>query len=130
MCLLNTVILTDPIIAVDAKIASTVEIDQPLILQCITTIVRGVTSTVDIIWTTDNIRTTDNVQVRRVNNVTASSSINSSSIYNDSLIIQSLNISDIGSMYECIVYVNSVLPTSAKANIPNVIPSTFMCMCV
>ena len=114
------IILTEPIVAVDANIAGTALIDQPLILQCNATIVRGITSTVDIIWTTDN------VQVRRVNNVTASNNINSSSIYNDSFIIPSLNISDIGNMYQCEVLVNSVLPTSAKANIPNIIPSTFV----
>ena len=116
------IILTDPIVAVDANIAGTALIYQPLILQCIATIVRGITNTVDIIWYTDN------TQFRRVNNVTASSSINSSSIYNDSFIIPSLNISDIGNMYQCEVLVNSVLPTSANASIPNVIPSTYVCV--
>ena len=116
------IILIDPIVAVDANIAGTALIYQPLILQCTATIVRGITSAVDIIWTTDN------TQVRRVNNVTASNNINSSSIYNDSFIIPSLNISDIGNLYQCEVLVNSVLPTSAKVNISNVISSTFVCI--
>ena len=111
---------TDPIVAIDAKIASIVAIDQPLTLQCTATIVRGITNAVDIIWSTDN------TQVRRVNNVTASSHINSSSIYNDLFIIPSLNISDIGGVYECEVLVNSVLPSSAKTDIIIPIPSMHM----
>ena len=71
---------------------------------------RGITSTVDIIWTTNN------TQVRRINNVTASSNIISTSIYNDSFIILLLNLSDIGSVYQCEVLINSVLPTSAKTD--------------
>ena len=65
------------------------------------------TGTVDIIWTTGD------TQVRRVNNVTTSSNINSTSVYNDSFIIPSLNISGIGSVYQCEVLVNSVVLTTA-----------------
>ena len=71
---------------------------------------RGITGTVDIIWTTGD------TQVRRVNNVTASSNINSTSVYNDSFIIPSLNISDIGDVYQCEVLVNSFVPTTAKTD--------------
>ena len=84
--------------------------NQPLTLKCIATIVRYITSTVDIIWTTGN------TQVRRVNNVTASSNINSTSLYNDSFIIPSLNISDIGSVYQCEVLINSISPPASKSN--------------
>ena len=113
-------VFTDPIIAAEAMITSIAAIYQPLMLQCNATIVRGITSTVDIIWTTDNI------EVRRVNNVTASSSINSLSIYNDSFIISSLSINDIGNVYECEVLVNSILPNSAKSDV--IIPIPGMCM--
>ena len=99
----------DPIITIEVAAEHRYpEIFQPLVLHCTATIVSSITSTVDIIWTTGN------TQVRRVNNVTASSNINSSSIYNDSFIIPSLNVSDIGSVYECEVVINSVLPTTAK----------------
>ena len=94
---------------------------KPLILKCNAVVTLGNATTVDIIWTTDN------TQVRRVNNVTASSYINSSSIYTDSFIIPSLNISDIGSVYECQILVNSVLPTSAKADITIPIPGKYVC---
>ena len=106
----------DPIVSVEIMAASIPSIDQPLVLQCTATTVRGITSTVDIIWTTGN------TQVRRVNNVTASSNINSSSIYNDSFIISSLNLSDIGSVYECEVLINSVVPIADKTDFNVSIP--------
>ena len=109
-----------PVVTVEVNASTRPEIDQPLMLQCNATIVRGITSTVDIIWYTDN------TQVRRVNNVTASSNINSSSIYNDSFIIPSLNISDIGNMYQCEVLVNSVSPTRATANFSIPVPGIYI----
>jgi len=97
-----------PIIGVEVIATTNPVINHPLILQCNATIVSYINSTVDIIWTTGN------TQVRRVNNVAAVNSINSSSLYNDSLIISSLDINDIGSVYHCEVLINSVLPTIAK----------------
>jgi len=85
-------------------------INQPLILQCNAIVVSNNNSTVDIIWTTGN------TQVRRVNNVAAVNSINSSSLYNDSLIISSLDINGIGSVYQCEVLINSVSPTTVKTD--------------
>ena len=111
----------DPIIAVEVMTENSPTIYQPLILQCVATIVRGITSTVDIIWTTGD------TQVRRVNNVTASSNINSTSVYSDSFVIPSVNISDIGSVYQCEIIINSILPTTAKANFTISIPGT-VCM--
>ena len=100
----------DPIVAVEVVNANSPEIYQPLILQCTATVVRGINGTVDIIWTTGD------THVRRVSDVTANSNINFTSVYNDSFIIPSLNISDIGSVYQCEVLINSVVPTTAKAD--------------
>ena len=97
-------------------------IGEPFTLQCNATIVRGITGTVDIIWTTGD------TQVRKVNNVTASSNINSTSVYNDLFIIPSLNISDIGNVYQCEVLINSVIPTRAKTDFIISIPGTYSCM--
>ena len=116
----NVLIFIDPIVSVEIMAASIPLIDQPLVLQCTATTVGNITSTVDIIWTTGN------TQVRRVNNVTASSNINSSSIYNDSFIIPSLNVSDNGSVYECEVVINSVLPTRAKTDFTVSITGTYV----
>jgi len=110
------VIYADPIIGVEVITTNPV-INQPLILQCNATIVSDINSTVDIIWTAGN-----NTQVRRVNNVTAVNDINSTSTYNDSLIISSLDINVIGSVYQCEVLINSVSPTTAKTNFMIPIP--------
>ena len=95
-------------------------INEPLTLQCTATIVRGISNAVDIIWTTGD------TQVRRVNNVTASSNINSTSVYNDSFIIPSLNISDIGSVYQCEVLINSFAPTTAYTDFVISIPGMYV----
>ena len=71
----------------------------------------------DIIWTTGN------TQVRRINGVFGTDSINST-IYNDTFIIPSLNISDIGSTYQCQVLINSVSPIVADVNFTIPIPGT------
>ena len=110
----------DPIVAVEIVNDNSPEIYRPLILQCTATIVRGITSRVDIIWTTGD------TQVRRVNNVIAISNINSTSVYYDSFIIPSLNISDIGIVYQCEVLINSVVPTTAKANFTIPIPGIYV----
>ena len=109
----------DPIMAVEVMATGIPAINQSLTLQCTANIVRGISSTVDIIWTTGD------AQVRRVNNVIVSSNINSTSVYNDSFIIPSLDISDIGSLYQCEVLVNSVIPTKAKADYIIPIPGTY-----
>ena len=85
---------------------------------------RGITSTIDIIWTTNN------TQVRRVNNVTASIKINFVSIYNDSFIIPSLNLSDIGSVYQCEVLINSITHTRPKAHFTIPIPGMYIHVCI
>ena len=95
-------------------------IDEPLILQCNATIVRGISNAVDIIWTTGD------TLVRRVNNVTASSNTNSTSVYNDSFIIPSLNVSDIGSVYQCEVLINSFAPTTAYTDFFISIPGMYV----
>ena len=81
---------------------------------------RDFTGTVDMIWTTGD------TQVRRASNVTASSNINSIFIYNDSFITPSLNISDIGSTYQCEVLINSIVPITAKSEYIIPIPGMHM----
>ena len=105
---------------VEVTTANNPVIDQPLILQCDVIIVGDNTNTVDIIWTNGD------KQIRRVNNVTARIKMKSSSVYNDSFIIPSLDISDIGSVYECAVLINSSLPAAASSNITIPIPGTYI----
>ena len=100
-------IFVDPVISVKVTAANNPTIYQPLTLQCTATIVKDINGTVDIIWTTGD------TEVRRVNNVTVSSNINSTSVYNDSFITPSLNIGDIGNVYQCEVLTNSIVPTTS-----------------
>ena len=102
--------------------ASILAIYHPFILQCNAIIEEDIVSTVDIIWTTGD------TQVRRVNNVTASSNITSTSVYNDSFIIPSMTISDIGSVYQCEVLINSIIPITANVDFIIPIPGTYLCM--
>ena len=113
----------DPVTAINVIAANVPTIYQPLILQCNATVVRGNTNVVDIIWTTGN------TQVRRVNNVTASSNIDLLSSYSDSFIIPSMNVSDIGSVYECEVLINSASPTTRKTDFIIPIPGISMYVC-
>ena len=87
---------------------------------------RGITGTIDIIWTTGD------TQIRRVNNVTASSNINSTSVYSNSFVIPSVNIGDDGSVYQCEVLIYSMLSTAAKKDyileIPGTYINTFICV--
>ena len=92
---------------------SAATIYQPLILQCNATVVKDITSAVDIIWTTGD------TQVRRVNNVTAAISnidFTSKSVYSDSFIMQTLDVGDTGSVYHCEIFINSIFNTTSKAN--------------
>ena len=99
---------------------STATIYQPLMLQCTATIVRDITSTIDIIWTTGD------TQVRRINNVTANNNIESTfiSVYTDSFITPNLDVSDTGSVYQCEVWASSIFNTTSKANYTIPIPGS------
>ena len=114
-----TVSYLGPIATVEVGTLNNPEFNQSLILECSTTIVSIITNTFDIIWYTDN------TQVKRVNNITAISDFDSLCIYNDSFIISSLNISDIGSAYQCEVVINSVLHTTVIADFIIPIPGMY-----
>ena len=113
MTLLFSSYIIDPIVTLNVTTTNNPVIHQPLILQCVATIMGGNISTVDIIWTTGN------TQVRRANNIASSSYINSTFAYNDSLTIPLLNISTIGSEYQC-----EVLPTRTKTHFLIPIPGS------
>ena len=116
--------IVDPVIIVEVTADSAPMIDQPLILQCSATIVRYITGTIDIVWTTRD------TQIRRVNNITSSSNFNSTSLYSDSFIIPSLDISDIGSAYQCEVLINSIMPASAETYFSIPFPGMYTCACI
>ena len=80
-----------------------VTIGDPLTLDCIVTAVRGISSSVDIIWTTGG------VELRRVYNIAADIE-NDSAIYTDSFEISSISAIDNGREYQCAVVINASKP--------------------
>ena len=84
-----------------------VAIGDPLTLDCIVTAVRGISSSVDIIWTTG-----DRV-VRRVYNITADVEYDYA-IYTDSFEILSLSAIDNGREYQCTVVINAYQPVNSS----------------
>ena len=78
-------------------------IGDPLTLDCTVTAVRGISSSVDIIWTTGG------RVVRRVYNITADIE-NDYAIYTDSFEISSLSAIDNGREYQCTVVINAYHP--------------------
>ena len=79
---------------------SDLTIGDPLTLDCTVTAVRGISSSVDIIWTTGG------RVVRRVNDSIADIG-NDSVIYTDLFEISSLSAIDNGRAYQCTVVINT-----------------------
>ena len=78
-------------------------IGDPLTLDCTVTAVRGISSSVNIIWTTGG------RVVRRVDNITADIE-NDYAIYTDLFEISSLSTIDNGREYQCTVVINASQP--------------------
>ncbi|XP_065888367.1 uncharacterized protein [Dysidea avara] len=100
------------------------QVGDPLLLECNVTTVRGITSSVDIVWITND-------TVKRVNNVSGETVGNYSvyrSIYNDSGILQDNN-----RTYQCSVNISVVsatdtflymVPVTTPTSTPGASPST------
>ena len=87
-----------------------VTIGDPLTLDCTVTAVRGISSSVDIVWTTGG------RVVRRVDNITADIE-NDSAIYTDSFEISSLSAIDNGREYQCTVMINNTQPVNNSVKV-------------
>ena len=77
------------------------QVGDPLLLECNVTTVRGITSSVDIVWITND------TVVERVNNVsgeTVDNSVVYSDTYNNGSILSE---DDDGTMYQCKVEINA-----------------------
>ena len=84
----------------DNETLRNVTLGDPLRLDCIVTAVRGISSSVDIIWTTGG------RVLRRVDDITADIE-NDSAIYTDSFEISSLSVIDNRREYQCTVVINA-----------------------
>ena len=96
-----------------------VTIGDPLTLDCTVTAVRGISSSVDIIWTTGV------VELRRVEDVMASID-NDSAIYTDSFEISSLSAIDNGREYRCTVVINATQPVYSSDQFTLIFPGKYI----
>ena len=95
-----------------------VTIGDPLTLDCTVTAVRGISSSVDIIWTTGG------RVVKRVYNIMADIE-NDYAIYTDSFEISSLSAIDNGKEYQCTVVINTRQPVYSSDYITLIFPSKY-----
>ena len=93
-------------------------IGNPLTLDCTATIARGISNSVDIIWTTG-----DKV-VRKVDDITAEGE-NDYTVYTDSFDILSLSAIDNGREYKCRVVINTRQPIYNEDQITLIFPGKY-----
>ena len=85
-------------------------VSQPLMIQCNVTTVRGIKSSVDIIWTSNS------TTIKRTNS-TMPIMKSTSQVYTDSYTITQLNTSDDGRTYQCEVVIHSSTPVTVMGEI-------------
>ena len=86
-------------------------VGQPLLLECIVITVRGITSTVDIVWSSDD------VVVHTVTDVSINFTTSLFASYTSTYIILQLSTLDDGRVYSCEVVVNTSQPVTATGGI-------------
>ena len=79
---------------------NTQTVGQPLTLQCEVTTVRGITGSVDIVWSGGG------EELERVNNV-SSTTMGNSLVYTDSYTISQSSTTDDGRVIQCEVVINA-----------------------
>ena len=98
-----------PNVIVTAPYTQTV--GQSLTLECNVTTVRGITSTVDIIWSSDG------REFERMEGVNVSSTTDNSVVYADTYNISQLSTTDGGREYQCEVVINTSPPVMASNSV-------------
>ena len=106
-----------PVVQITTVESDNVTIGDPLILDCTVTAVRGISSSVDIIWTTGSRYRV----VRIVYNITADIE-NDYAIYTNSSEISSLSAIDNGREYQCTVVTNASPPVRSSDQITLMFP--------
>ena len=92
-----------------------VTVGDPLTLDCTVTAVRGISSSVSIIWTTGGI------ELKRADDIIADI-MNDSVIYTDSFEISSLSAIDNGREYQCTVMINATQPVNSSDQFTPIFP--------
>ena len=97
--------LTVPRPVVEITSNDTIEFGKSATLECNAIAVRGITSTVAIIWSIDSGTTFVRVTEGLVPNI-----VNNSAVYTDQLITPPLSVNDSGRVYTCIIGINATFP--------------------
>ena len=100
--LLLSVFYVVPTPTVSVTAPNTQTVGQSLTLQCEVTTVRGITSTVDIVWRNIN----GSMELQRMENVSLTT-MGNSLVYTDSYTISQLNTTDEGRVIQCDVVINA-----------------------
>jgi len=90
-----------PIPNVTVTAPNTQIVGQLLMLECTVITVRGITSTVDIIWSSDG------TELKRMEGVIVSSTTDNSVMYTDTYNISQLSTTDDGREYQCEGVINT-----------------------
>ena len=99
-----------PLPTVNVTALSNQTVGQSLTLQCEVTTVRGITSTVDIVWSSGS------MELNRTNDTTATL-MGNSLVYTDSYNIPTLNTSDNNRVIECEIVIDVDPVVTANGNI-------------
>ena len=87
------------------------KVGQPLILECSLTVVRGITSRVDFVWSNDGAKLQEN------NKFGKDLTMLNLDIYTDTYTISPLSISDNGGIYQCEVIISIDPPLKDVINV-------------
>ena len=105
MCIYYIISVPPPTVSVTAPSNQTM--GQSLTLQCEVSTVRGITSTVDIVWSSGG------VELNRTNGLTP---MGNPPVYTDSYTISQLSTTDEGREIQCEVVINASPPLTASNN--------------
>ena len=85
-------------------------VGESLSLECIVTTVRGISSSIDIIWTADD------VEIKRTLGASISSLIGNSTLYRDFYNISLLTTAEEGIVYQCEGVINTTPNLTAESS--------------
>ena len=85
-------------------------VGQSLSLECIVTTVRGLSSSIDIIWTSDG------VEINRMSGASISSETSSSILYRDFYNISLLSTAEEGRVFQCEGVINTTPNLTAESS--------------
>ena len=95
------------------KILNNQIVGKPLTLECGATVVRGITSKVDIVWSSNG------VEIKRIEGINLSSVANNSKLvqFTDIYTILKLSTSDEDRSFQCNILIGSGLPVNVTDSI-------------